>query len=102
MADTVLTLPAPPRTSSGFFAELSALARLAAPIAIAQGGQATMALVDTAVVGRVGAAPLAGVGLGNGLYISLGILGYGLVMGLDPLISQAFGAGEPLRPRRWL
>lgn len=101
MADTVLPLPAPSRTSSGFLSELSALARLAAPIAIAQAGQATMALVDTAVVGRVGAAPLAGVGLGNGLYIVFGIFGFGLVMGLDPLISQAFGAGEPLQARRW-
>jgi MATE family multidrug resistance protein len=80
--------------------ELSALTRLALPLAAAQAGQALMGVVDTAVVGRAGAAQIAGVGLGNALFFSLAVLGMGVMMGLDPLIAQAFGAGDPARARR--
>lgn len=83
-------------------AELSALVRLALPLAIAQGGQALMGVVDTAVVGRAGALPLAGVGLGNALFMALAVFGMGVMHGLDPLISQALGAGDGLRARRLL
>jgi len=86
--------PSPLRT------ELLSLARLAAPLAAAQAGQALMGVVDTAVVGRAGAVPLAGVGLGNALFFSLAVLGIGVMMGLDPLIAQAFGAADPGRARR--
>jgi len=86
--------------SSPARAELSALLRLAAPLTAAQAGQALMGLVDTAVVGRTGAVPLAAVGLGNMLYFSFAVLGMGVMMGLDPLIAQAFGANEPGRARR--
>lgn len=86
----------------GIRRELWELVQLAAPIAFAQAGQALMGLVDTAVVGRLGAVPLAAVGLANALYIAVLIFGMGLMLGLDPLISQAFGAGEPLRARRLL
>lgn len=83
-------------------AELRQLVRLAGPIAAAQAGLALMGLVDTAVVGRTGAGPLGAVGLGNGLFFSIAVLGMGLMMGLDPLISQAIGAGDRLRARRLL
>jgi MATE family multidrug resistance protein len=82
--------------------ELRALGRLAGPLAAAQAGQALMGVVDTAVVGRAGAVPLAGVGLGNALFFTLAVIGIGLMMGLDPLIAQAFGAGDPARARRLL
>ena len=61
-----------------------------------------MGVVDTAVVGRAGAVPLAGVGLGNALFFTVAVVGIGLMMGLDPLIAQAFGAGDPARARRLL
>ncbi|WP_242340365.1 MULTISPECIES: MATE family efflux transporter [unclassified Anaeromyxobacter] len=83
-------------------AEVSALVRLAVPLAIAQGGQALMGVVDTAVVGRAGPLPLAGVGLGNVLFMALSVLGMGVMQGLDPLIAQALGAGDPARARRLL
>jgi MATE family multidrug resistance protein len=82
--------------------EISALTRLAIPLAIAQGGQALMGVVDAAVVGRLGAIPLAGVGLGNALQLGVSILGIGVMMGLDPLFAQAIGAGDRLRARRLL
>jgi MATE family, multidrug efflux pump len=61
-----------------------------------------MGVVDTAVVGRAGAIPLAGVGLGNVLFMALGVLGMGVMHGLDPLVSQALGAGDAARARRLL
>lgn len=61
-----------------------------------------MGLVDTAVVGRLGARELGAVGLGNALFFTLFIAAMGVVMGIDPLTAQAFGAGDPARARRTL
>ena len=104
--------PAPPPEGAaaftGPFDELAGLFKLAAPIALAQAGLALMGVVDTAVVGRLGAAPLAGAGLGNGLFFALALFGLGAMMGFDPLFSQAIGAGRTgravqlLRQARWL
>jgi MATE family multidrug resistance protein len=82
--------------------ELGALVRLAVPMAAATAGQALMGVVDTAVAGRAGAAVLAGTGLGNALFFAFAIFASGLVLGLEPLVSQAVGAGDPARARRWL
>lgn len=82
--------------------ELRELTRLALPIAIAQGGQALMGLVDTLVVGRAGTSALAAVGLGNGLFFAVSGFGMGLMMGFDPLLSQAMGARQFSRARALL
>ncbi len=82
--------------------ELAELVSLAGPLAVAQGGQALMGVVDTAVVGRAGALPLAGVGLGLALFMALSVFGMGVMHGLDPLVSQAVGAGDTARARRLL
>src|SRR5256885_11089178 len=58
-----------------------------------------MGLVDTAVVGRLGAAPLGAVGLANGLFFALAIVGVGAMLGLDPLFAQAAGARDRDRAR---
>jgi len=82
--------------------ELRELTRLAVPIAIAQAGLALMGVVDTAVVGRLGAAALGAVGLANGIFFAVAIVGIGTVMGLDPLAAQAFGARDRKRARELL
>jgi multidrug resistance protein, MATE family len=82
--------------------EIASLARLALPLATASAGQATMGLVDAAVCGRAGAVVLAGTGLGNALFFAVAVFGMGVMMGLDPLVAQAFGAGEPRVARRLL
>lgn len=79
--------------------EFRELMKLAIPIAIAQGGQALMGLVDTLVVARAGTPALAAVGLANNLFFAISGLGMGLMMGFDPLMSQAFGANNPSRAR---
>ncbi len=88
--------------ATSIFSELRALARLAAPIATAQAGLALMGLIDTAVVGHLGTGPLGAVGLANGLFFAIAVLGIGLVMGFDPLVSQAIGAGETQHARELL
>jgi len=79
--------------------ELRKLLRLAAPIAFTQAGYALMGLIDTAVVGRLGAGPLGAVGLANGLFMALAVIGLGTMMGLDPLFAQALGAKDERRAR---
>jgi MATE family multidrug resistance protein len=79
--------------------ELWALSILAGPLAAAQAGVALMGITDTAVVGRLGAGQLGSVGLGNGLFFFFCVMGIGVMLGLDPLISQAVGAGETPRAR---
>jgi len=82
--------------------ELRELMRLAVPIAIAQGGQALMGLVDTLVVARAGTSALAAVGLAHNLFFAISSVGIGLMMGFDPLMAQAFGAKNPGRARALL
>lgn len=79
--------------------ELGALWRLAFPLALAQVGQAAMGLVDTAVLGRLSATAQAGAGLGNSLSFTIAWFGAGAMMALDPLVSQAIGAGRPAEAR---
>ncbi len=79
--------------------ELRQLFKLAAPIAFAQAGYALMGLIDTAVVGRLGAGPLGAIGLANGLFFALAVVGLGVMLGLDPLFAQALGARDERRAR---
>ncbi len=80
-------------------AELRSLWPLALPIAIAQGGQALMSVVDTAVVSRLGAQPLAAIGLSTAVFYAVSSFAVGLMMGVDPLMSQAIGASNARRAR---
>ena len=74
--------------------ELRALVALALPVAVVQMGLVAQGLVDTAMVGRVDAAQLGAVTLGNLYFFSVAVFGMGLLFALDPLVSQAFGAGD--------
>lgn len=69
--------------------------RLALPIAAVQVGVMLMGVVDTAMVGRVSAADLGAVALGNVYFFATTSFGMGVLMALDPVISQALGAGDP-------
>lgn len=74
--------------------ELRALARLAFPITIAQLGLVSMGLVDTAILGRVSVDHLAGASMGRAIVFALNALGIGIAAAVEPLASQAIGAGE--------
>ncbi|MDP9191222.1 MAG: MATE family efflux transporter [Acidobacteriota bacterium] len=75
--------------AANFKTELRELFHLAAPLAAAQAGTNLMGLVDVAVLGRLGARELAGATLGNAIFFAFSVAGMGMVMGIDPLISQA-------------
>ncbi|MBI5507185.1 MAG: MATE family efflux transporter [Deltaproteobacteria bacterium] len=79
--------------------ELSQLVRLASTLALIQVGYHLMGLVDTALAGRVGGETLAATGLGSAVFFAVTVLGIGLMLGLDPLVAQAFGALQPARAR---
>ncbi|MCC6641635.1 MAG: MATE family efflux transporter [Deltaproteobacteria bacterium] len=74
--------------------ELERLVRLAWPIAGAQVGNMLMGIVDTLFVGRVGVDALAALSLGNAFLYGTLLIGQGLVLGIDPLVTQAHGAAD--------
>ena len=61
-----------------------------------------MGLVDTLMVGRLGPAAIAATGMGSGVFTAIAIFGMGLMLGLDPLVSQSAGAGRLDECLRWL
>jgi len=55
-----------------------------------------MAVVDTMMVGRLpnSAVAMGAVSLGSAVFMVLALFGEGLLLGLDTLVAQAFGAGK--------
>jgi len=74
--------------------ELLQMIRLAAPLVLAELGWMAMGVVDTMFVGRVGAEAIGAVGLGTMVFYGIAICAAGLLLGLDTLVAQAFGAGN--------
>lgn len=77
--------------------ETSLLARLALPVVLAQIGWMTLGLVDLWMVGKLGPEALAGVALGDLWVYGTLLVAQGIMMGLDPIVSQAHGAGQGAR-----
>ena len=80
--------------------ELRELLVLAAPIALAQVLLIGISLMDTSVLGHVSVDSLAGASIGRSIGFASLCLGMGVSMGLEPVASQALGAGET--ERAWL
>ncbi len=70
------------------------LVRLAWPITVSTISYSVMTLVDTLLVGRLGAAELAGVGLGGTAAFVFLCFSFGLLRGAKTLVAQAIGAGR--------
>ena len=75
---------------------------LAVPVILAEIGWVSMGIVDTIMVGPLGPAAIGAVGVGSMLFLALAVFGIGLLLGLDTLVSQAFGAGRVDECHRWL
>src|SRR5262249_54017874 len=71
------------------------LLRLAWPIAVSMLSYSIMTLVDTLLVGHLGASALAGVGLAGTTAFALICFPFGLMRGAKTLTSQAVGAQRP-------
>ena len=80
-----------------FARELRRLLRVAAPLVVSQLGQVGMTAADTIMVGPLGARALAAAGLGSAIHIATLMLFTGTILGMTPLVSQAFGAGDRRR-----
>lgn len=74
--------------------ELREMLRLAGPVVFAQVGIMMMGVVDTAMVGRVSPSTIAAVALGHIYWVNLMLPGLGLLLVLDPIVSQAVGAKD--------
>jgi MATE family multidrug resistance protein len=74
--------------------ELKPMLRLAGPVILAELGWMGMGVVDTIMVGPLGPSAIGAVGVGNSIHFALAVFGMGLFLGLDTLVSQAFGAGR--------
>lgn len=75
-------------------AELTEMARLATPLVIVNVGLMLMGVVDTLMLGRVNGAALAAGALGNFAFWFVGTIGFGILMAVDPVISQGLGASD--------
>lgn len=75
-------------------AELRALLALAIPVVLSEIGWMTMTIVDLIMVGKLGPDAIGAVGLGNAIYYAPSLFGIGLLLGLDTLVSQSWGAGD--------
>jgi MATE family multidrug resistance protein len=69
---------------------------------VAELGWMTMGLVDTLMVGRIGAEAIGAVGIGSTLFIGVCIFAMGLLLGMDTLVSQARGARRIDECHSWL
>ncbi len=69
--------------------------RLAAPLALAELGWMAMGIADTIMAGPLGAAAVGAGTLGNMVYYPVVVSGIGLLLGMDTLVAQSFGARDP-------
>jgi multidrug resistance protein, MATE family len=83
-------------------AEVRALLKLAIPVVLSELAWMLMSVVDTIMVGRVGPEAIGAVGLSSSLYYVPTLFGAGLLLGLDTLVSQAYGRKDEQECRLWL
>src|SRR5258708_2892820 len=74
--------------------ELRAMLGLATPLVLAELGWMAMGVEDTMFVGRLGAEAIGAISVGTTIFYTIAVLGGGVLLGLDTLISRASGAGD--------
>src|SRR5580693_3895430 len=82
--------------------ELHAMVALAVPVVLSELGWMAQGLVDTIMVGRLGPAAIGAVALGNAVFYTPSLFGFGLLLGLDTLVSQSYGRKDYDGCHRWL
>src|SRR5579863_5646573 len=82
--------------------ELRAMIVLAVPVVLSELGWMAQGVVDNIMVGRLGPAAIGAVALGNAVYYTPCLFGIGLLLGLDTLVSQAYGRRDHDECHRWL
>jgi MATE family multidrug resistance protein len=82
--------------------ELVAMITLAVPVVLSELGWMAQGVVDNIMVGKLGPAAIGAVALGNAVYYTPSLFGIGLLLGLDTLVSQAYGRKDHDDCHRWL
>ena len=76
--------------------------RLAGPVILAEIGWMSMGIVDTIMVGPLGPAAIGVSGMSNSLFFAVAVFGMGVMLGLDALVANSYGAGRLDDCVRWL
>ena len=76
--------------------------KLAWPVVLSEIGWMMMGVVDTIMVGRVSPEAIGGVSIGSVLHLTVAVFGMGVLLGLDTLVSQAFGGRRLDECHAWL
>jgi MATE family multidrug resistance protein len=71
--------------------EFAPMLRIAVPVVLAELGWMAMGVVDTIMVGPLGPQAISAAGVGNSMHIGFAIFGMAIMLGLDALVSQAYG-----------
>src|ERR1051325_1087812 len=82
--------------------ELRPTLRLAAPLALAELGWMAMGIIDTVMAGPLGPAAVGAGILGNMVFYPLAMSFTGLLLGMDTLVAQAYGARDQQDARHTL
>jgi MATE family multidrug resistance protein len=83
-------------------AELGGMVALALPVVLSELGWMAQGIVDTIMVGRLGPVAIGAVALGNAVYYTPSLFAFGLLLGLDTLVSQSYGRKDHDGCHRWL
>jgi MATE family, multidrug efflux pump len=75
--------------------------KIAVPVVMAELGWMTMGVVDTVMVGPLGPEAISAAGVGNSMHIAFAIFGMAVMLGLDTLVSHAYGARDIRDCHRW-
>jgi MATE family multidrug resistance protein len=79
---------------SARFPEVRSIAALAAPIVVTQVGTMMLGVVDMLMVSDLGREALAAAALGNLWLFGTIVVSMGVVLGIDPVVTQTHGAGD--------
>ena len=75
--------------------------RIAVPVVLAELGWMSMGVVDTVMVGPLGPQAISASGVGNAMHIAFVIFGMATMLGLDTLVSHAYGRKDIRDCHRW-
>ena len=75
--------------------------KIAVPVVMAELGWMSMGVVDTIMVGGLGPEAISAAGVGNSMHIAFAIFGMAIMLGLDTLVSHAYGARDIRDCHRW-
>ena len=76
--------------------------RLALPIVVGQVSQMLMGVIDSVMIGKLGAVPLAASAFAGGVFMLFFMVGIGLLLPVAVLVARDHGAGQDRDAGQWL